>query len=144
MKHITRHFILAADSIGVFEGEDILYKTIHPYMPDATDQVAVSCPPDLPSMTLSMIRRSYGVNPFILSCQLCFAKQFSDQKLQSVLDLPYKRLYEPILKWISYVGADGQQEDSCPPLLFSLLEELIQGQQDALAEEGAHGDVADF
>ena len=37
--------------------------------------------------------------------------------------------------WISNVSAHGQQEDSCPPMFFSLLNELVQGQEDALAEE---------
>ena len=91
-----------------------------------------------------MIRRSYGINPFLLSGQLCSAKQFSDQNLQSVLDLPYTRLYEPIGKLSTNVSADGQIEEYCPPMFYSLLAKLVQGQEDALAEEGEHGDVADF
>ena len=38
-------------------------------------------------------------------------------------------------QWISNVSAHGQQEDFCPPMCFTLLNELVQGQEDALAEE---------
>ena len=142
MKHATRQFLIAADSLGVFGSDTILYKDIQPYMPDVTGQITVGCPAELPHMSLAMIKRKYGVNPFFLTCQLCFAKQFTVPQLQSVLALPYKKLYDPIGQWILSATPEGQPDDSCPPLLFSLLEALIKPMRTMSegrlpAEEGA-------
>lgn len=131
VKHAARDFLIAAESLGVFGSDDILYRDIQPYMSDVTGEITVGCPAELPSMSLAMIRRKYGANPFFLTYQLCFAKQFTAPQLQSVLAFPYKKLYDPIGQWILSVTTEGQHyrgqpDDSCPPLLFSLLEAFIQ------------------
>ena len=119
--HITRHFILAADELGVFDYESMQYKDIEEHMPDVTMQAV----PRVGNHTLAEIKNGFGLDPFHLSCHLCFLHQIPDDDLLSVLNIPYKFLYEPIGKNIITLSAPDPELDSHPLNLHALLKALV-------------------
>ena len=125
--HAVRHFLLAADRLGVFNYEALIYLDIDEHVPDVTRQSG-----KVANLTLAAIKADFGVDPFSLSCHLCVAHQFLEEDLLAVLKLPYASLYEPIGKWICSLPASGRPLDSHPPNLYSLLYALtprLQGQE---------------
>ena len=82
IKHCTRHFILAADSLNVFD-PSLPFKEVAKFWPDQTGQT--EC---FEAFTLEHIREEMGLEPFLLSCHLCFAQMFDSNQRQASLDLP--------------------------------------------------------
>ena len=94
-------------------------------MPDVTQQAG-----KVANLSLAHIKDVFGLDPFYISCHLCFAKQICEDDLWAVLKLPYASLYEPIGKWIGSLPAAGPPLDSHPPKLHSLLMALTQRTQE--------------
>ena len=117
--HIVRHFMLAADRLNVFNYETLCYKDIEEHVPDVTQQAG-----NVANLTLARIKDDFGLDPFHISCHLCFASQIAEEDLRAVLKLPYASLYEPIGKSIASLPAAGPVLDSHPPNLHSLLTAL--------------------
>jgi len=118
--HIVRQFILAADLLKVFDYNCLLYKDIEEYVPDVTKQAG-----KVGNLTLARIKDELGLDPFYLSCHLCFAHQIPQEDLQVVLDLPYRDLDEPLKKWYKDLQTKVKSVDSHPPNLHSLLKALV-------------------
>ena len=132
--HITRHFMIAADQLGVFDYGAVSYSDIEEHVPDVTNQAG-----KVANLTLARIKEKYGLDPFFISCHLCFASQFTEEDLRAVLDLPYASLYEPIGKWIYSAFASGPPQDLYPPTLHSLLTALKPKSQSATIVKGEPG-----
>ena len=138
MPHITRHFIIAADRLNVFDYKTLCYKDIQDYLPDVTRQAG-----KVANLTLAHIKDNLGLDPFHISCHLCFASQIPEEELLAVLKLPYASLYEPIGKWIASLLITGPVLDSHPPNLHSLLKAL-KTKNTAIADaEPGMGEEAD-
>ena len=118
--HITRHFILAADKLNVFDYEALRYTDIEEHMPDVTMQAV----PMVGNHSLAEIKHDFGLDPFHLSCHLCFAKQLSEDDLRAVLALPFGALYDPIGTYIRDKLAEGLELETNPPNLYSVLKLL--------------------
>jgi len=130
--HITRHFILAADKLNVFDYKHLYYRDIEEYVPDVTKQAACK----VAHLTLASIKDDFGLDPFHISCHLCFASQIDTEDLRAVLKLPYASFYEPIGKWITRLPAAGPMLHSHPPNLHSLLTALKAKTTTTAASDG--------
>ena len=111
--------MLAADRLNVFNYETLRYKDIEEHVPDVTNQAS-----KVANLTLARIKDDFGLDPFYISCHLCFAKQIDEPDLEAVLKLPYVNLYEPIGKWILSQSTTPREEDSHPPNVASLIKAL--------------------
>ena len=118
--HITRHFILAADKLGLFDYKSLNYRDIAEYVPDVTSQAD-----KVANFTLAAIKDNFGLDPFHLSCHLCFAHQFKHEDLLPVLQLSYANLYEPIGKSIASKLGAVPTSDVVPLNLHALLQALM-------------------
>ena len=58
--HITRHFILAADRLNVFDDKNLYYSDIEEYVPDVTKQAVCK----VSHLTLASIKDDFRLDPF--------------------------------------------------------------------------------
>ena len=72
VKHCTRHFIIAADSLNAFD-DNVTLRDAMKYLPDQTSQTG-----GLHDLTFARIKKEIGCDPIFLSCHLCFAQKFTD------------------------------------------------------------------
>ncbi len=64
LQHITRHFIIAADGLATFNYDTIKLLDIEAFMPDGKKQTE-----SIRKMSLSSIKRDFGLDPLYLSCK---------------------------------------------------------------------------
>ena len=119
VKHCTRHFIIAADSLNAFD-DNVTLRDAMKYLPDQTSQTEA-----LHDLTFARIKKEMGCGPIFLSCHLCFAHQFAETELEAFLNLDYQRLYTKIAKWEKYKAKNGYVEDSLPPNFYSLVKAAL-------------------
>ena len=91
------------------------------FLPDRTGQT--EC---FEACTLKQIRDEMGLDPFLLSCHLCFAQMFDDTQRQAFLDLPYSELNADIAEWENAVAAGEVEEDSFPPNFHSMMSTALK------------------
>ena len=121
VKHCTRHFLIAADRLNLFDDSTTLGDAMK-YLPDETGQVEASLKP----WTLGAIREVMGVDPIFFSCNLCFAQTFKPAELQKILELTYAEMYEALGKWErEKEKAKFDREDSFPPNFHTLVKTAI-------------------
>jgi len=119
VKHVTRHFILAADSLNVFD-ENVTMEQAMRYLPDKTAQVNA-----LSQYTLGQVRKDLGCDPFLVSCHLCFAQSFGEDKLNAFLALNYSELEHTIGAWDGEASKVVTDEDSFPPNFHFLVQKAL-------------------
>ena len=119
VKHVTRRFIIAADSLNVFDAKVTLEEAMK-YLPDQTGQTGI-----LQKLTFGRIKREMGCDPIFLSCHLCFAQMFTDTQFNAFLALNYSELYAEVGKWERLKVARQDVEDSFPPDFFTLIKTAI-------------------
>ena len=95
VKHCTRRFILAADSLNVLD-VSIAYKDASKFLPDQTGQTEL-----FEKLTLRHIRMEMGLNPFHLVVIRVFYTdvQLRSAQLHEFLKPAYSELYAEVAGW---------------------------------------------
>jgi len=70
--HVVRHFLIAADRLGVFDYEALTYLDIDEYVPDVTRQTV-----KVADFNLARIKADFGLDPFHLSWPPLFCAPIS-------------------------------------------------------------------
>ena len=110
LQHVTRHFLIAADTLGIFNFDGLHYRDIASYLPDMTGQA--ECVRD---WSLLFMKEECGLDPFFISCNLCFAHTLTKEEKHAVLTTPYCELYKPIGDAI----VNQSDDESEPPNFFA-------------------------
>ena len=90
------------------------------YLPDRTAQVDA-----LRQYTLGQVRKELGCDPFLVSCHLCFAQSFGEDKLNKFLALKYSELEHTIGAWDGEASKVVMDEDSFPPNFHFLVQTAL-------------------
>ena len=120
LKHATRQFIIAADSLSVFD-LDVTFAEASKFLPNRTGQVA-----ELGELTLAHIRKELGVDPLFLSCHACFAQMFTEDHLRAFLDLPYSELYADLAASEESRLDGGDAPAAASPTFYSLVSAALK------------------
>ena len=90
------------------------------YLPDRTLQVDA-----LRQYTLGHVRKELGRNPFLVSCHLCFAQSFSEDKLNEFLALKYGDLDQALGTWDGEASKGAVNGDFFPPNFHYLVQTAL-------------------
>ena len=86
---------------------------------------------------LVYIENELALDPFFLTCNLCFAEQLNDVDRQAVLRTSFPDLYKPIGEWITSPAYENRPDDFSPPNFASFCKAV------ATKYIEAHADVND-
>ena len=128
VKHMTRHFILAADDAELFcvagsprSYDDLTMQQLGAWLPDEKKQLET-----LWSKRAGWVRTHLGVNPLLVSCHLCFAQMLPEPVLIELSTASYPAILQPVQDWLAWRDANPDEIDCFPPNFCNLAND-IQG-----------------